>query len=87
MGPNLTIDLNLVWGDRPTSIKYVGNRNQLSLISVAVIFQLFFTLYCFFNSCRRVFLFYMFVPVLPICFSGSLQQTVEWDTFLKCVQL
>ena len=58
-GPDLTIDLNLVWGDPPASVKYVGNQNQLNLISVTVIFQLifqlFFTVYCFYNSCRSVY--------------------------------
>ena len=54
MGPDLTIDLNLVWGDPPASIKYVGNQNQLNLISVTEIFQLLFTLYCFYNSFRSV---------------------------------
>ena len=54
--PDLTIDLNLVRGYSPARIKYVGNQNQLNLISVKVIFQLFFTLYCFYNSCRSVIL-------------------------------
>ena len=43
MRPDLTIDLNLVRGDPPASIKYVGNQNQLNLISVTVIFQSLFT--------------------------------------------
>ena len=55
MGPDLTIDLNLVRGDPPASIQYVGNQNQLNLISVTIIFQLFFTLYCFYNSGRSVY--------------------------------
>ena len=55
MGPDLTIDLNLVRDDPPASIKYVGNQNQPNLISVIVIFQLFFSLYCLFNSCRSVY--------------------------------
>ena len=46
MGPYLTIDLNLLRGNPPETIKYVDNQNQLNLISVTVIFQLFFTLYC-----------------------------------------
>ena len=29
-GADLTIDLNLVRGDPPASVKYVGNQNQLS---------------------------------------------------------
>ena len=41
MVPDLTTDLNLIRGDPPASIKYVGNQNQLNLISVTVIFQLF----------------------------------------------
>ena len=47
MGLDLTIDLNLVRGDPPASIKYVGNQNQLNLISVTVIFQLFSLLTAF----------------------------------------
>ena len=39
--PDLTIDLNLLRGNPPASIKYVGNQNQLNLISITVIFQLF----------------------------------------------
>ena len=54
MRPDLTIDFNLLSGDAPATIKYVGNQNQLNLISVTVIFQLFFTLYCFYSSCRSV---------------------------------
>ena len=41
MGPDLTIDLNLVRDDPPATIKYVGNQNQINLVSVTVIFQLF----------------------------------------------
>ena len=55
MGPDLTIDLNLLSGDPPASIKYVGNQNQLNLISATVIFQLCFTLNCFYNLCRSVY--------------------------------
>ena len=55
MGPDLTMDLNLLEGDPPASIKYIGNENQLNLIRATVIFQLIFTLYCFYNSCRSVF--------------------------------
>ena len=29
VGPDLTRDLNLVRGDPPGSVKYVGNQNQL----------------------------------------------------------
>ena len=47
MGPDLTTDLNLLEGDPPATIKYVGTQNQLNLVSVTVILQLFFTLYCF----------------------------------------
>ena len=48
MGPDLTTDLSLLRGNPPVTIKYVGSRNQLNLISVTVIFQLiFFILYCF----------------------------------------
>ena len=42
MGPDLKIDLNLLRGDPTAGIKYVGNQTQLNLISVTVIFQLFF---------------------------------------------
>ena len=52
---DLTINLNLLRGDPPASIKYVVNQNQLNLISVTVIFQFFFTLYCFYNPCRSVY--------------------------------
>ena len=55
IGPDLTINLNLVRGDPPASIEYIVNQNQLNLISVTVIFQLFFTLYCFYNSGRSVY--------------------------------
>ena len=53
--PDLTISLNLLGGDPPASIKYIGNQNQLKLISATVIFQLIFTLYCFYNSRRSVY--------------------------------
>ena len=33
MGPDLTIDLNFLGGDPPASIKYIGNQNQLNLIT------------------------------------------------------
>ena len=55
MGPDLTIDLNLVRGDPPASIKYVGNQNQLNLISVTVIFQLF-SLFTAFTTHVEVFI-------------------------------
>ena len=32
-GPDLAIDMNLLGGDPPASIKYIGNQNQLKLIS------------------------------------------------------
>ena len=38
MGPGLTIDLNLLRGDPPGSIKYIGNQSQLNLIIATVIF-------------------------------------------------
>ena len=44
MGPDLTIDLNLLGGDPSARIKYIGNQNQLNLMSATVIFQLIFTL-------------------------------------------
>ena len=44
MGSGLRIDLNLLEGDPPASIKYIGNQNQLNLIRATVIFQLIFTL-------------------------------------------
>ena len=50
MEPDLAIYLNLVRGDPPASIKCVDNQNKLNLISVTVIFELFFTLYCFYSS-------------------------------------
>ena len=50
MEPDLTIDLNLHWGDLAACIEYVGNQNHRNLISITVIFQLFFTVYCFYNS-------------------------------------
>ena len=52
---DLTIDLNLRRGDPSASIKYVSNQIQLNLVSIALIFQLFFPLYCFYNSCRSVY--------------------------------
>ena len=55
MGPDLTIDFYLLKGDPPASNKYVGNQNQLNLISAPVIFQLFFTFYCFYNTCGSVY--------------------------------
>ena len=42
MGPDLTVDLNLLRGDPPATIAYVGNQNQLNLISVPVIISVIF---------------------------------------------
>ena len=46
MGPDLTIDLNLARDNPPASIKYmyVGNQNQLNLISITVYFSYFHSL-------------------------------------------
>ena len=50
MGPDLTIGLNLLRGDQSETIKYVGNQNQLNLISATVIFQFSFSLFTAFTS-------------------------------------
>ena len=43
MGSDLAIDLNLARDNPPASIKYmyVGNQNQLNLISITVYFSYF----------------------------------------------
>ena len=58
MGSGLTIDLNLAGDNPPASIKYlyVGNQNQLNLVSITVYFNQLFTLFTAFTTHVEVFI-------------------------------